>query len=233
VRPQLPVGQDYEGSPSHSAKSSLHQVHHLYTGGIGRRSSAQGELHPQDDSWVDRDHDDESITAKLNEVYDNESSALDPVLQNEVLGSGRKSKVTDSLYRANSKIRFQSLSTFALTPARATGRHVDVWTLPLEIEPKVQHHPTQPRGRLASVVSRRRLRRRALSTASAGMATIMPIESSGSSWRSGRASSKTVAASSKSTPCARWLCRSGPGFLQTSTCPHVARAGVRAKVESD
>lgn len=28
-----------------------------------------------------QDHDDEAITAKLNEVYDNESSALDPVLQ--------------------------------------------------------------------------------------------------------------------------------------------------------
>ncbi len=28
-----------------------------------------------------QDHDDEAITAKLNEVYDNESSTLDPVLQ--------------------------------------------------------------------------------------------------------------------------------------------------------
>jgi metal-responsive CopG/Arc/MetJ family transcriptional regulator len=28
-----------------------------------------------------QDHDDEAITAKLNEVYDHESSALDPVLQ--------------------------------------------------------------------------------------------------------------------------------------------------------
>jgi hypothetical protein len=52
------------------------------------------------------------------------------LVTNEVLGSGRKSKVTDSLYRVNSKIRIQSLSTFALTPARATGGRVDVWTLP-------------------------------------------------------------------------------------------------------
>lgn len=28
-----------------------------------------------------QDHDEEAITAKLNEVYDNETSALDPVLQ--------------------------------------------------------------------------------------------------------------------------------------------------------
>ena len=28
-----------------------------------------------------QDHDDEAITAKLNEVYDTESSSLDPVLQ--------------------------------------------------------------------------------------------------------------------------------------------------------
>lgn len=41
----------------------------------------RGSLHAADVEHLDQERDDEAVTAKLNEVYATESSALDPVLQ--------------------------------------------------------------------------------------------------------------------------------------------------------